>query len=64
MISNCVINSSVDKPSVLSEMFRVLAQEGDPAGHDPNHVRPVLDQIRRRVENLIGNSCLDSRLSK
>jgi arsenate reductase (thioredoxin) len=26
----------------------------DPAGHDLNHVRPVRDQIRRRVETLIG----------
>jgi arsenate reductase (thioredoxin) len=26
----------------------------DPAGQDLNHVRPIRDQIRRRVENLIG----------
>ena len=28
MISNCVINLSVDKPAVLAEMFRVLAPGG------------------------------------
>jgi SAM-dependent methyltransferase len=28
VISNCVINLSVDKPKVLSEMFRVLAPGG------------------------------------
>ena len=28
VISNCVINLSIDKPSVLSEMFRVLAPGG------------------------------------
>ena len=26
----------------------------DPAGQDLNHVRPIRDQIRRRVESLIG----------
>ena len=26
---------------------------GDPAGQDLNHVRPIRDQIRRRVESLI-----------
>ena len=28
VISNCVINLSVDKPAVLGEMFRVLAPGG------------------------------------
>src|SRR5690606_9674042 len=28
VISNCVINLSVDKPAVLAEMFRVLAPGG------------------------------------
>jgi SAM-dependent methyltransferase len=28
VISNCVINLSVDKPSVLAEMYRVLAPGG------------------------------------
>jgi len=28
VISNCVINLSVVKPSLLSEMFRVLAPRG------------------------------------
>ena len=28
MISNCVINLSVDKPAVLAEMFRVLVPGG------------------------------------
>jgi arsenate reductase (thioredoxin) len=30
----------------------------DPAGQDLNYVRPIRDQIRRRVESLIGQLLL------
>ncbi|HYB38339.1 MAG TPA: methyltransferase domain-containing protein [Mycobacterium sp.] len=32
VISNCVINLSIDKPTVFAEMFRVLVPGGRPLG--------------------------------
>ena len=43
VISNCVINLSVDKPKVIAEMFRVLARRPDRyqrrRGRGPPHTR-------------------------
>ena len=54
VISNCVINLSVVKPNVLSEMFCVLAPGGTTRqATTPTMSTPDRDQIRRRLENLI-----------
>jgi ubiquinone/menaquinone biosynthesis C-methylase UbiE len=54
IISNCVINLSVNKDKVLQEAFRVLKPAGRFAVSDVIVRGPVPDEIRRDVELWIG----------
>jgi arsenite methyltransferase len=54
IISNCVINLSGDKDTVLAEAFRVLKPGGRLAVSDIVSRRPVPDVIRRSMELWIG----------
>ena len=62
VISNCVINLSTDKPSVLSEMFRVLAPGGRVRVSDvvaEDHLTP-----EQRAERGTYVGCIAGALSK
>jgi len=54
IISNCVINLSSDKDTVLREAFRVLRPGGRFAVSDVVSRGPVSDDIRRSVESWVG----------
>lgn len=54
IISNCVINLSVDKPRAIAEAFRVLKPGGRFAVSDIVVRGPVDERIRRNVELWIG----------
>jgi SAM-dependent methyltransferase len=54
IISNCVINLSADKPSVLREAFRVLRPGGRFAVSDVVVQGPVPEEVRRSMELWVG----------
>jgi len=54
IISNCVINLSADKPTVLGEAFRVLRPGGRFAVSDVVVDGPVPDGVRRSMELWVG----------
>jgi SAM-dependent methyltransferase len=62
IISNCVINLSGDKPSVLREAFRVLRPGGRFAVSDVVVRGEVPDEIRRSVELWVG--CVSGALEE
>ncbi len=54
VISNCVINLSVDKPRVFQEIFRVLKPGGRIALSDMALLRQLPDSVRQSVEAYVG----------
>ena len=62
VISNCVINLSVDKGQVLREAFRVLKPGGRFAVSDVIADGPVPDALRRNMEAWVG--CLAGALDQ
>ncbi len=54
VISNCVINLSVDKPRVFQEIFRVLKPGGRISVSDMALLRQLPESIRRSVDAYVG----------
>ena len=54
VISNCVINLSVDKPAVFREIFRVLKPGGALSVSDLVLTAPLPDRVRESVEAYVG----------
>lgn len=62
VISNCVINLSVDKPQVFSEIFRVLRPGGRLLVSDIVLTAPLPDAFKR--SSLLYTSCVSGALQK
>ena len=54
VISNCVINLSVNKPAVFGEIYRVLRPGGGFAASDIVLLRPLPEEVARNVEAYVG----------